>query len=279
MISQDYTGRNIVFIVGCPRSGTTFLQKMLESSPKVRSTPETHLFDKYLGQDIRSWKEEIRAASSNPWSPGLSSYLGEDSFRSIIREYAFNLIKPHVYDLKPDELFVEKTPQHAEYIPEIVELFPECKIVHIIRDARDVVASILAASTSWGSYFPKTATQAARMWSRFIYAVRSSRNLLPKDRFYQLTYEDLVISTKPVMESLSGFLRIKWEEDTLDEVIRKNDAAALIKKRGGEDPTKFLRKARPGSWKEDLSLKQKLDVWIVARQAMKETGYPWKYPW
>ena len=81
------------------------------------------------------------------------------------------------------------------------------------------------------------------------------------------------------METLSEFLGIRWEGDALTAAIRKNDASALIRKRGGEDSTKFLRKARPGSWKEDLSLKQKLDVWRVARNTMNEVGYPWRYPW
>lgn len=278
MISEEYTGANIVFIVGCPRSGTTYLQKMFEYNPKVRSTPETHLFDKYVGQDIRSWKNEKRESASNPWSTGLSRYLGEDSFRSILKEYVFNLIRPHVFDLKADELFIEKTPQHAEYIPEIVELFPKCKIVHIIRDPRDVVASILAASTSWGAYFPKTASKAARMWVRFIHEVQLSSNLLDRDQFYQLKYEELLSSTKEVMKSLSSFLGIKWEDDSLDETIRKNDAMTLIKERG-EDSTKFIRKARPGSWKKDLSLKQKFDVWRVAFKTMNEVGYLWKHPW
>lgn len=279
LISQDYAGNNIVFVVGCPRSGTTFLQKLLESHPKLRSTPETHLFDKYLGQDIRSWKDEIKAAATNAWFPGLSSYLGEDSFRSMIREYALNLIGPHISELKSGELFIEKTPQHAEYLPEIMDLFPESKIVHILRDARDVVASILAASASWGPYFPGAAPKAARMWVRYIDAVRSSKDQLHNDQFYQLKYEDLVSSTKESMESLSGFLGIKWENGALEAAIRKNDASSQIKKRGGEDSTKFLRKARPGSWKEDLSLKQKLDVWRIAHRTMNEVGYPWKYPW
>ena len=41
----------------------------------------------------------------------------------------------------------------------------------------------------------------------------------------------------------------------------------------------LVRKAKPGSWKEDLSLTQQIAVWRVVRKAMAEEGYLWKYPW
>lgn len=279
LVSQEYTGSNLVFVVGCPRSGTTFLQKLLGSNPQIRTTRETHLFDAYLGQDIRSWRGEIEKASSNPWAVGISWYLGEDYFFSALREYAYNLIKPHVVDLKADQLFIEKTPNHAEYIPEILAVFPECKIIHLIRDPRDVVASIIAASRSWARYFPRAANDAARMWVRYVNEVGSSRNLLGENQFFQLKYEHLLSSTKEVIESLSTFLKIQWKQEELEKAIRKNDARSKIRKRGGEDSQKFLRKAKPGSWKEDLNWKQKFDVWRIARKTMNEVGYSWKYPW
>lgn len=277
--SQEYTGNNLVFIVGCPRSGTTFVQRLLGSNPQIRTTRETHLFDAYLGEDVRSWRGEIEKASSNPWAVGISWYLGEDYFLSALREYAYNLIKPHISDLKAGQLFIEKTPNHAEYIPEILAVFPECKVIHIVRDPRDVVASLIAAAKSWAKYFPKSALSAAKMWVRYINAVHSSQNLLGKDQFYQLKYEHLLTSTRDVVESLSEFLGVQWKQEDLENAISENDATSKIRKRGGEDPAKFLRKARPGSWKEDLNWKQKLDVWRVARKTMSELDYPWKYPW
>lgn len=51
-----------------------------------------------------------------------------------------------------DEYFIEKTPNHCQFIPEIVQMLPNCRIIHIIRDPRDVVSSMLAASkTSIGA--------------------------------------------------------------------------------------------------------------------------------
>jgi hypothetical protein len=46
-----------------------------------------------------------------------------------------------------------------------------------------------------------------------------------------------------------------------------------------EEPDGFVRKARSGSWRKDLSLKDKFQVWIAARKLMNEKGYPWELPW
>lgn len=267
----------MIFIVGCPRSGTTWLRRMLEKNPLVKTGPESHLFDKYIGPLLKNWDSDKNKALQT--KTGLSLYLDENTFLNVSRKYVLELFLSRIDGLKPDELFIEKTPQHAQYLPEIMKLFPKCKIVHIVRDARDVVSSLLAASKSWGAdWAPESAIVAARTWVSLVNAVDSSRDLIPAGQFYQLRYRDLVTSTLTEMKELSNFLNIHWELDALEAVIKKFDAARLLNVRGGEDSTKFLRKGRPGSWKTDLSLLQKFEVWYVAHKTMEKFGYVWKTP-
>lgn len=280
---SDYKGHNLVFIVGCPRSGTTWLQRLLACHPKVRTGQESDLFDLYIGPQLRAWRRELDPKTSGRGGVGLACYLREHEFLRILREYMLNLLEPMVRNLEPDEIFLEKTPSHALFIPEIMELLPESRIIHVWRDVRDVVASLLAASKSWGAYWaPGDARTAASMWVEHVRAVREAARGLSRERFYEVGYEALHGFTSRVLQDVCQFLRLEWDEKCIDGAVEKNSLEA-VKAGGGtaipvggefarisgsvaQEPAGFLRKARPGAWKEDLSWIEKVQVWVVARK-------------
>jgi hypothetical protein len=296
MISEDYRGHNIVFIVGSPRSGTTWLQRLLASHPGVRTGQETDLFDVYVGPQLRAWHRDLDQELSGRGGVGLAGYLREEEFLSLLREYMNRLLEPMVGELKPGELFVEKTPSHALFIPEIMELLPESRIIHILRDARDVVASLLAASRSWGSHWaPQGAARASGMWVRHVEAVRKAALGLKKDRFHEVRYEELHASTPETFKGVCEFLELQWDEEGIEKAVEEN-TPEKAKKQGGtripmggefarreglyvREPEGFVRKALPGAWKRDLSLAEKICVWAFARKTMNEAGYRWVFPW
>ena len=72
---------------------------------------------------------------------------------------------------------MEKTPSHALCISEIKRLLPQSRIIHILRDPRDVVTSLLAVSRSWGAaWAPKRATAAAALWADHVTARQKRRS-------------------------------------------------------------------------------------------------------
>lgn len=292
----DYSGANLVFIVGCPRSGTTWIQRLLVCHPQVHTGHESDLFDIYIGPQLRAWRRYLDPKSSSR-KVGLGCYFQEDKFLDVLGEYMLKLLEPMVGDLQPGELFIEKTPSHALFIPEITELLPASRIIHVLRDARDVVASILAASKSWGApWAPRHARAATRMWVRHVDAVRKAAEVLPKERFYELRYENLHARTAEMLEDVCQFLDLGWDdeegirnavEENKPEVAKVGGGTAIPV--GGEiarisgpfvkEPEGFVRKGHPGGWREDLSLTEKIWVWRVARKTMEEVGYHWGFPW
>jgi len=226
---------------------------------------------------------------------GLSCYLTEEEFLQILKGYMFKLLEPMIGSLKPGEIFVEKTPSHALFIPEITELLPKARIIHVVRDARDVVASLLSASKSWGAnWAPRNARGAARMWIRHVRAVKEAAGGLPADQFYEVRYEDLYASTKETLRGIIDFLRLKWDDEGMQKAIDQNrfDVARTTggtkielsgewMKRLGEmvkEPLGFMDKGKPGRWREDLSFLDQLVVWQVAHRTMEEVGYSWTLP-
>ncbi len=158
----------MVFIVGAPRSGTTWLQRLLATHPRVRTGQESKLFRWYIAPQLRMWtmettREQNPETANGRGGTGLSCYFREEEFISVLKRYLWLLMQPMIGSLRSDELFVEKTPSHAFCIGEIKRLLPQSRIIHILRDPRDVVASLLAVSRSWGAaWAPKRATAAAR---------------------------------------------------------------------------------------------------------------------
>jgi hypothetical protein len=296
----DYRGRNLVFIVGAPRSGTTWLQRLIASHPDFRTGQESLLFSHYIVPQMRTYLREVRKATElegriGRGGVGLSCYLAEFEFRKILRNYLIELLQPMIADLGPNQFFIEKSTDHSFCLLDIFEMLPDCKIIHILRDPRDVVSSIVAASRSWGKrWAPSSAQVGAKIWLRHYNAINSARRGIPSEQYHQLTYETLMTSTISTMRGVFRFLGIEWGESELANAIDRNrpDVAARFGTKiplGGEirnisgdcvrEPEGFVRKATPGAWRSDLSWIQKLQVWGVAHETMKLAGYKWDYPW
>src|SRR5207249_10186807 len=102
------------------------------------------------------------------------------------------LLEPMLGNLQSGELFLEKTPGHVLFVPEIRALLPEARFVHVLRDARDTVASLLGASRSWGGgWAPRQANQAAGTWVNHVQAARQAQRILSASQFFEVRYEAL----------------------------------------------------------------------------------------
>jgi hypothetical protein len=296
MLTPEYSGSNMLFVVGCPRSGTTWVQRLLATHPRVRTGQESDVFDLYIGPQLRAWQHELNPDASGRGGVGLGCYFEDGEFRGLLKGYLLQLLEPMVGSLQADELFLEKTPGHVLFVPEIRALLPEARFVHVLRDARDTVASLLGASRSWGrAWAPRQARQAAGTWVNHIQAARQARRTLPASQFFEVRYEAIHTDGPRVLRSLVDWLGISWTDDDIRAALERNNPAAARAGQGtpiplgGEfagtvgpvvkEPEGFVRQARAGSWRDDLTMLDKLAVWHVARAAMAESGYSWSAPW
>ncbi|WP_040666480.1 sulfotransferase family protein [Nitrolancea hollandica] len=289
-----YEGENIVFVVGSPRSGTTWLQRLLASHPRVRTGQESDVF-RYISPQIRTWRNHLESKRSGRGGIGLPCYFKEDEFMCLVHRYMLDLLQPMLDELEPGQIFLEKTPSHSLHLTEIAAMLPQSRIVHILRDPRDVAASLIAASRTWGNrWAPGTARRAAHMWMQHVRPAREAARWLPQERFLEIRYEDLRHSSVETLWAVSRFLGLEWDAGQIDQAVAENDAENMRKGGGtkipvgGEfqsisgplvkDPAGFVRRAQPGGWKDDLSSWEKFQVWFVARRLMVEVGYPWLLP-
>jgi hypothetical protein len=186
-----------VFVVGSPRSGTTLVQSVLASHPRVWSLPETHFF--------------LRAVPSGRRRvPGLASAEAGPALRDVARlahaaapalprvptigryARAFVRILDEAAVRAGCDAWVEKTPDHAHRIAAIERHVPGARFVHVVRNGADVVASVVAVSAQhpelWGG--PRSVAQAAANWAADVaitarYARRPNHTVVRYERLIE----------------------------------------------------------------------------------------------
>jgi hypothetical protein len=295
-LTLEYTGANLLFVVGCPRSGTTWVQRLLATHSSIRTGQESDIFDLYIGPQLRAWERELDPESSGRGGVGLGCYFTDQAFRDLLKSYLLQLLQPMVGNLQPGELFLEKTPGHVLYIPEISALLPEARFIHVLRDARDTVASLLGASRTWGrAWAPRLAGNAAATWLNHVQAARQAQRALPPRQFFEVRYESLHTDGPRVLRHLVDWSGIPWTDDDVERAFERNTPDAARAGQGTpiplggqfatsigpvvKEPEGFVRRARAGSWRDDLTALDKLAVWRVAHTMMADVGYRWAAPW
>jgi hypothetical protein len=291
-LATDYDGNNLVVVAGCPRSGTTWLQRLLASHPKIRTGQESNLFSQHIGPQLANFREG--ADPRYRGGLGLGCYFTETDFVVLVKAYLLKLLEPMVADLAPGEIFLEKTPANALFLPEIIELLPRARVIHVLRDARDSVSSMTSREAWLSAWAPDSAKASAHLWVRFVRAVWDAIPKIPSGQFHEVRYENLIANPVEVLRGTSEFLGLDWDLAEITNAVEQNRPSKAkatggtpivlsgeVAKRSGSvvaEPEGFIRKAKSGSWKTDLNLYEKFWVWHVAHETMEEAGYHWSKP-
>lgn len=212
-----------VFVVGCPRSGTTLVQAMLARHPDVFSLRETHFFEAVLGDVGARWGD-LAAPSTRRWYHRLGcarsagrrrlrelrdAYLPSRLHRPVPRGWLacgqrYAALLDAAAAARRRSCWVEKTPNHLLFLDEIDRCVPDARFVHVLRNGMDVVASVVDADLRLDlGGFRGGVAQWARRWNR---AMALHRERLADPRHYLLCLEDLVADPVGEWERLRGFL-------------------------------------------------------------------------
>lgn len=218
--------QNPIFIVGCPRSGTTLLQSLLATQDKVHSLIETHFFSVIIKKMELDDSQLIKTDFLNSVFESLKEYMDLE-FSQTVQEtlwtysengrlslkYFFEIIVySHLVQQVPQNQFgnirwIEKTPSHFQCLDLISELYPKAKFLCIIRNPVPVILSrrenIMVDNTL-------SVTKLARQWNKMIKKVETFKNKFP-DKIMIILYEDLVSDLIKTMTSVVNFLRIKLD--------------------------------------------------------------------
>lgn len=211
-----------LFLVGCPRSGTTLLQSLLAAHPEIASFPESHFFRKLAPFERRYWLLKQFGVASRRARPQLEKFLHEVGEGQLCARFPQRMMSMRqltrsfieVLDLLTKQqgkrIWLEKTPGHLHHIDLIEALVPNAKFIHIIRNGADVVASLYEVTHEypqlWGGQ-PLSIDRCIREW---IKDVKTTHRYLNQPNHSLVFYEDVVENPQQVLERLCHFIGIHY---------------------------------------------------------------------
>jgi hypothetical protein len=262
-----------VFIVGCARSGTTWLQIILGGHPDVATVRETHLFDRYLGSLYTHWIAEQSSTSKD----GLRVLLQPADFDAACRSFA-DVVFDRIQARNPDaRILLEKTASHLRHWRMIKRLYPDALFLHIVRDPRAVVSSLLAVSReSWGDGGPRDVNEAALFWRA---SVRIGRDELASlgDDCLEIRYEDLAAEPDGVLARVYTWLGVPivpYEPERYSiAAVREQRTAGEPGMPNWEDRQNFFRRGEAEGWQNDFTPAEIDAIEAICLDLMEEIGY------
>lgn len=266
------------FIVGCPRSGTTLLQRMLDAHPRVAVTPETHFMRRFWARRWSSgWslplpRRERRLSAALAGLPEMQE-LGfeEPRFRQLLGSgefslaRAFRLVLEGYADRRGVTWVGEKTPNHQIYLDRLRRFFPGVRFIQIVRDPRAVVASWKKVPWSTGA-----AVTDAEIWRRY---ARQARTHDGAADVSTVRYEALVTEPAETLRHLCGFLGLDFRDEMLSFHQGEPTGVNVEREPWKERAARPLTTDRLESWRRELDAEDFGRVEAVAGTEMDLWGY------
>lgn len=272
---------NLVWIFGSARTGSTWFSAMM------RDLEGHSVWDEPLVGDLFGHLYYVRGANHID-KRGNDFILGNphrESWLNSVRSFVRNEATARFPEAARGGYLVVKEPNGSLGAPLLMEALPESRMIFLIRDPRDMVASLLDAHRE-GSWLYEWRQDVARTEEALTnkdpigFAKSRARNYLRnaegakqaydahKGLKVLVKYEDLRSDTLDTMKRVYSTLEVPVDEGELAQVVDKHSWENIPKEEKGEG--KFNRKATPGAWREDLTTEQVKVVERITAPLLKE---------
>ncbi len=273
------------FIFGSPRSGTTLLAQCLSAHSQIVVPHETDfiiplafVFNRI--RDADAGREILAQLITRSWtfSWSLGEYIPPERVREIVYSCAYHpaavleAIFAEVARAAGAQTAGDKSPNDLQYVPKLINvngISAEMKIIHIVRDIRDVMASL--NKTDWAldgdPFYP-------RFWSISNIYLRELYRDRPQ-QYYFLRYEDWMRSPKRFLREICRFLGYSFEAQMLDHRLRHPRYREIPHH---ENLMKPLNTEPIGRYLRELPPELIRSCERQAREAMEMFGYSFSAP-
>ena len=266
---------NMVWIFGDGRSGSTWLMNMvseLEGQTLWRE-PMVGLLFGYL---YYVWADEKRYKTKH----FIMGRYRESWLRSI-RNFVLDGARTVHPELPENEYLVIKEPNGSIGAPLLMEALPESRMILLVRDPRDVVASSMDAHRQGGWHYERRNLQRSladedpddfvkNRANKYLWSVGNSKQAYEAHEGPKVLvrYEELRADTVGTMKRIYSTLGIPIDEGELVQTVEKHSWENVPEEEKGEG--KFYRKASPGGWREDLTPEQVETVERITAPLLEE---------
>lgn len=256
-----------IFVTGFARSGTTWVNRLMADYFDAGFVNE--------GQFIVSFGKHIKRygdLKDIQNREGLLQDLARDDFFSILRRsYGIEMDWVRVKDRGASFAGVvrdvltqiaerlgkrrigSKYPAFGRHLELLNNLFPDCRVIHVVRDGRDCALS--QKGVTWGH---QNTYAAAIHWRKYLATVRNSADAM-HGRFLEIRYEDLLLKPEFTMNKLDVFIG----DDQGGRASRR-----FLENRGS------LKASKVGQWRKAMPVRSQALFESVAGDMLELYGYP-----
>lgn len=273
-----------VFVVGCPRSGTTLMQRMLDAHADLTVTNDTHFITRAAKRELQDGDDP--ALDENLVERVLSYHrfhrMGldhDDVLAAADQADRYSTFVSRLYDLRAKQagktLSGEKTPDYCRKIPTLHRLFPSARFLHVIRDGRDTALSTLKWASGgkgpgrWDLWQKDPLACCALWWCWQVDAGLRAGEVLGESVCRAVHYEKLVSDPDEELRGICAFLGIPFDDRMARfHEGRTRPAPGLSAKSAWLGPVTGLR-----DWRRDMDAEDVMVFNEIAATILDRTGY------
>ncbi|MEM8723383.1 MAG: sulfotransferase [Cyanobacteria bacterium P01_G01_bin.39] len=265
-----------IFVVGNSRSGTTLMGSILGLNPDVFTLEELHFFGtlwssgdrhKVLTQDqaqtlaekLLAIQDEDVISHKNPqlFAEEAQGIIASLNSKSITATSVLQDFLVYIAHQNQKQIPCEQTPRNVHYIAELLELYPHCHIINMVRDPRDVLLSqkykwkirFLGASNipyreairAWTNYHSITISQ---LWNA---AINAAKKHSQSDRVITIRFEDLITQPEKNIRQVCEFLELEFSPQMLQV---NQDEGGVSSHKKITSSAKGIDSSATGKWKQ-----------------------------
>ena len=245
---------HLVIVCGCPRSGTSWVWGLLISNKNFKPL----LIEDFPGiksvGDVRKMKLEngFRTTETTVFFSNLTDVQIKHDISKKIKD-------------EPEVFFVEKTPPNLLKLDRIIKLFPEAKIIHIIRDPRAVANSMLRTEFATGFKFARSLGKAINLYRDFYTAGKRYENY---ENLIRVGYEDLQKNPELVYSRMLEFIGSPaLSKKEIKKIFSQNKNKVQSIQPG------LFRKGKIDSYKKELTKDEIKKIEEKLKDVMIDYGY------
>ncbi len=278
----------IFFVVGNSRSGTTMLGRILGKNSDIFTFNELHFFEQLWSSDDISQLIDFESSvvlfskllcveregyfsecsAIQKYFSEVKLILEQANKKKFLKSDIFELFLNNEAIIHGKKIACDQTPRNLFYVEEILLLYPEAKIIYMIRDPRDVMLSqkykwkrrfmgaknipIKEAFRAWINYHPITIS---KLWNASVNSMKAFTN---NPSVHTILFEELLNNPVTTIQNLCTFLDIEYKDEMLKVPQIGSSAGQDNPSKLGIDKSRTKGYSQGGLTKTELYLCEKI---------------------
>ena len=273
---DGFTEDRVIWLFGHPRSGTTWLARLLTDGFGLKMWNEPYLVQ-VLGFANRLQRNEPgRFDDETFWM----SHPQEGNWTASLNLFLADVIARQGGPAACHAGLVIKEPNGSPFAPTLMKAMPEAKVIFMLRDPRDVIASLIDARKP-GSWMDQRVTGdfdrgsivngSVRRFLRIGDVLDELAEIAP-GRICEVRYEDLRADTTAEMQRIASVLGLPVDAAVISAAVERHAYEAIPEDKKG--PGMFVRTARVGGWRDELKPGEIERITRTLEGFLAAKGYP-----